>query len=91
MHACAGQDPGFSNRGGVTSHTHIWAWLRFCIHYCNTLLLHRITGERVKKNTPGFESSDLIHLHPYLFHADIMHSKVMLCLSTEYQACSGLW
>ena len=26
-----GQDPGFSNRGGATSHTHMWAWLRFCI------------------------------------------------------------
>ena len=26
-----------------------------------------------------------------LFVPDIMHSRVMLCLSTEYQACSGLW
>ena len=27
----AGQDPGFSNRGGATSRTHMWEWLRFCI------------------------------------------------------------
>ena len=35
QHALAGQDP---NRRGATSHTHTWAWLRFCIAiiYCST-------------------------------------------------------
>ena len=34
-----GQDPGFLNRGGATSHTHMWVWLRFCIatFYCFSL------------------------------------------------------
>ena len=27
----SGQDPEFLNRGGAMSHTHMWAWLRFCI------------------------------------------------------------
>ena len=26
-----GEDPGFSNRGGATNHTHMSAWLRFCV------------------------------------------------------------
>ena len=52
-----GQDPGFSNRRGATSHTHMWAWLRFVLqHYTAspTAIIHddyRTTGSQV-----GFES-----------------------------------
>ena len=86
--SCAGQDPGFSNRGGATSQTHMWAWSRFCIAtlYCST-------GSQVKGPMGLSHRSDFRLLHPLasLFVPDIMDSKVMLCLSTEYQACSDLW
>ena len=63
--AYPGQDPGYSNRGGATSHTHMRAWLRFILlllppPLCTMTTVqpsHRITGEKQKKiNTPGFES-----------------------------------
>ena len=110
----SGQDPGFSNRWGATSHTHMWVWLRFCIAaiYCfshHPLCTCSLESQdhSVNLKSPGFESQlkvkrgrDHPHHHPpsgsspalaSLFVPDIMHSKVMLCLSTEYQACSGLW
>ena len=107
----AGQDPGFSNRGGATGHTHMWVWLRFCIStfYCfshHPLCMCSLESQDHSMNSksPGFESQlkvkrgmitptldSALHLIASLFIPDIMHSKVMLCLSTEYQACSGLW
>ena len=57
------------------------AWLRH-LHHMQVMLLGR-------QCLYGIMRSWILFL--LLFTLGIMHSKVMLCLSTEYQACSGLW
>ena len=59
--------------------------------YCNTLLLHRITGEMLKNILLGLSHrSDLRLLHPLvsLFVPDIMHSK--LCDAVPVHRVSGM-
>ena len=79
----AGQDPGFLNRWGATSHTHMWVWLMFCIatFYKSQLKVKR--GRAHPYQPPsGFIPFCSRH---HAFKSDAVP------ISTEYQACSGLW
>ena len=71
-----GQDPGFSSRGGATSHTHTWVWLRFCI-----ATFYYFSHHLLCMCSPGFESQVYYQVNYAcaalgLSHRSIIKSKV---------------